>query len=136
VGGEISDVRRFTGQVRDRLGNPFPGDWLVALYTRDPADELPAADTVAVLAPGRDLGDWFVAGPASSNVHFFRTEDTGQLIVDVTVTGAGNRQMVASVVGRSLDTATYVWIAGGGDSGGGNLDFTDFENSHHAATVA
>lgn len=103
---EAANVRRITLQVRDRIGAPWPGRWLVTFFLSATQDGDPDAtgNTVGV-ATGT-----IISAIIADAMYQVLTDATGKAEVDVEVTGAGTRWVHAMTDRGRMDAkGPFVW---------------------------
>jgi hypothetical protein len=106
VGAEVSNVRRITVQVVDRLGVEWPGIWPVRVWIATVDGGGPAGTNTLGVVTGT-LVSTLISGQYIEGL----TNASGVLEVDLTVTGAANRFVRAFVVGIPVQVAATTFAA-------------------------
>lgn len=106
VGGEASDVRTITLRVRDIDGRDTKQQFSVRLWVSTSADGGPAAGQTITFSSGTIL----VTVTANQFYEVLTTAD-GQIILNVTVAGAGSRWIRAHVAGEMFTSNEALWAA-------------------------
>lgn len=101
---EAADVRRFTVQVADRRLRPVAGRWNVHLWLTDDASGLPGGTQTVTFVTG-DVQDTYIPQVRWT----VRTDDYGKIVMDVEVTGAGSRRVVAIASPAPQESGSFAW---------------------------
>lgn len=106
AGNEAANVIRFTLAARDRLGHPWKGRFLVAVWLAATAYGAPGGTQTTSFAAGTVVEEL-----AADRAWLVLTDASGEIKLDVTVSGAGTRHLHHLVLGPVPAPKAATWTA-------------------------
>ncbi len=106
AGAEVANVRELTLQVRDRLGKPWPGRWLVWFFLSPTENGDPSASGNSVAVTTGTIFQAVIADAAYQVL----TDEDGKIVVELDVSGTGTRWVHTMADRGRLDAnGPFVW---------------------------
>jgi hypothetical protein len=92
-GAEATNTRAVTMQVVDRRGRAWAKRWLVLFYIANGPASAPGTSQTVTLTTGT-----VIKALTTDSVYLVRTDENGVAVINLTVSGAASRYVIANVL--------------------------------------